>query len=230
MACKRPILRRRLRRPVLEDVDGVPLLVLPGVLNPVIFRSGTLLARTLTKLPRGASPAADDPPWALDMGTGSGIGAVFAARHGYRVIGVDINPEAVRCARINVLLNQLEEQVEIRPGDLFDGLEGQQFDLVLFNPPFFVGQPRDAYDRAWRSTDVLERFARGLPQVLKPTGQALVILSSDGSPERMLDEFRRQPVAVETVAGKDYGNEIMHVYSVRRRKEKDHDATPGAAR
>lgn len=218
---QRPILRRRLRRPVLECVDGVPLLVLPGVLNPVIFRSGTLLVRTLAGLPAADSSPAPHSACALDLGTGSGIGAIFAARRGYQAIGIDINPEAVRCARINVLLNRLEPQVEIRHGDLFAGVAGQQFDLVLFNPPFFVGQPRDAGDMAWRSRDVLERFARELPPVLKPTGLALVVLSSHGSPERMLDVLRQQPVAIEVVANRDFGNEIMHVYSVRRSRSDD---------
>ena len=96
---------------------------------------------------------------ALDMGTGSGVGAIFAARRGYRVVAVDINPQAVRCARINTLLNRLEERIEVRRGDLFEPVRGERFDLVLFNPPFFVGEPRSDLDRAWRGREVLERFA-----------------------------------------------------------------------
>ena len=37
---KRPFLLPRVRKPVLERIDGVPLLSLPEVLNPVVFRSG----------------------------------------------------------------------------------------------------------------------------------------------------------------------------------------------
>ena len=48
----------------------------------------------------------------LDMGTGSGVGAVFAARNAARVVAVDVNPEAVRCARINVLLHHIEDRVD----------------------------------------------------------------------------------------------------------------------
>src|SRR5205823_1604642 len=113
-----------------------------------------------------AGLAPGGPGRALDMGTGSGIGAVFAARAGYRVVGVDLNPEAVRCARINALMNRLEDRLEAREGDLFAPVAGERFDLILFNPPFFRGEPRDALDMAWRSVDVLERFAEGLPSAL----------------------------------------------------------------
>jgi len=92
-------LGRRYRRLVLERVDGVPLVVLPEVFNPVLLRTGAFLARSI----RAPDPMPAVAPRALDVGTGSGIGAIFAARLGYHVVGVDINPEAVRCAGINVL-------------------------------------------------------------------------------------------------------------------------------
>jgi HemK-related putative methylase len=114
----------------------------------------------------------------LDMGTGSGIGAIVAARCGARVVAVDVSPEAVRCARINVLLNRVEDNVDVRRGDLFEPVQGSQFDLILFNPPFFAGAPRELWEHAWRSEDALDRFARDLPTFLSPTGRALVVVSS----------------------------------------------------
>ena len=76
------------------------------------------------------------------MGTGSGVCAVFAARHAHRVVAVDINPGAVRCAALNALLNHVEARIEVRQGDLFAPVARERFDLVLFNPPFFVGAQR----------------------------------------------------------------------------------------
>ncbi len=207
------MLGRRYRRLVLERVDGVPLLVLPEVFNPVLFRTGAFLARCV----RPPAPAAADEPRALDVGTGSGIGAIFAARLGYRVVGVDLNPAAVRCARINVMLNQLEARVEIRPGDLFAPVAGDRFDLVLFNPPFFRGTPADRLDLAWRATDVLERFAGGLSGAISPAGEALIVLSTDGEWRAMLWALDAGGFAVRPVATQDFGNEILTVYSARPR-------------
>jgi release factor glutamine methyltransferase len=94
------------------------------------------------------------------------------------VVAVDISPEAVRCARINVLLNRVEDRVEVRCGDLFEPVCGERFDLVLFNPPFYAGTPRELWEFAWRAQSVLDRFARDLPSVLTPSGHALVVVST----------------------------------------------------
>lgn len=212
---RRPWLRRRLGRVVVEKVDGVNLVVLPQVFNPVVFRTGTFLSQSIAALPdidRGGDGSR--PPRALDMGTGSGIGAVFAARHGYAVTAVDINPQAVRCARINALLNGLEERIEARCGDLFEAVANETFDLVLFNPPFFDGRPRDALDAAWRSADVQERFAAGLDRALRVGGQALIVLSTDGSP-RLLNHFEKFRMKVEVVDRRAYGTESLLLYSVQ---------------
>jgi methylase of polypeptide subunit release factors len=207
------VIGRRYRRLVLERVDGVPLVIFPDVFNPVLLRSGVFLARNLPAPVRSNEP--DSPrPRALDVGTGSGIGAIFAARLGYQVVAIDLNPEAVRCARVNVLLNHLDARVEIRPGDLFAPVAGQRFDLVMFNPPFFRGVPSDQLDRAWRAPDVIERFADGLGQVLRPGGQARIVLSTDGEWRAMLDALGSVGLAVHSAVGKDFGNEVLTVYAV----------------
>ncbi|MBV8199646.1 MAG: methyltransferase, partial [Acidobacteria bacterium] len=209
LQARRPFLERRIRRPVLERIDGLPFVVLPEVLNPVVFRSGAFLARTVAALPpaaggNGARPLAAPAAvgalaalTALDMGTGSGVGAVFAARRGYQVVGVDLNPDAVRCARANVLLNGLEEKIAIRHGDLFGPVAGERFDLVLWNPPFFRGEPRSNFDLAWRATDVMERFAAGLPGALAPGGVALVLVSTDGDAAGMIGALTAQGFDLE---------------------------------
>ena len=69
----------------------------------------------------------------LDVGTGSGILALAAARVGAKgVVAVDIDPDAVRVARENVAHNGLEDAIEVRQGDLLQGLS-QQFDFAAAN-------------------------------------------------------------------------------------------------
>ncbi|HWQ13255.1 MAG TPA: HemK2/MTQ2 family protein methyltransferase [Roseiflexaceae bacterium] len=200
--------RLRHNRLVIEWVAGRPIVVLPQVFNPKLLRSGAMLAGALDErlVPEGAA--------VLDMGTGSGIGAVFAARRARRVVAVDINPEAVRCARINALLNRVEGRVEVRQGDLFAPLAGERFDVVLFNPPFFRGRPQDLLDHAWRSVDVAERFAAGLAAHLAPGGRALVILSSDGDERAFLEAFRAHELRVSVAARRDLWNEILTIYAI----------------
>lgn len=192
----------------LERVQGVPILVTPSVFNPKVPRTGALLAAQLDARVVGAD--AD----VLDMGTGSGVCAVFAARYARRVVAVDINPAAVRCAGINARLNHAENRIEVRHGDLFAPVSGERFDLILFNPPFLQGTPRDDRDRAWRSTDVPERFAAGLPAHLKPGGSALVVLSTFGGAPSFLEEFHRRGLAVSVLTERRFVNERLAIFRI----------------
>lgn len=198
--------RHRHNRVVLEYVAGRPILVLPQVFNPKLFRTGAYLATTLNDwlIPPGAR--------VLDMGTGSGIGAVFAARWADHVTAIDINEEAVRCARINVLLNRVEDRVEVRHGDLFEPVRGERFDVVLFNPPFFRGEPDAPFDYAWRSNDTVERFASGLSDHLMSSGYALVLLSTIGDIETFLQAFREHGFSIDVVAEQNVFVETFIVY------------------
>jgi release factor glutamine methyltransferase len=211
---KRPFLLARVRRYTIESVDGIPLVVWPEVLNPVIFRSGEFLARAIARQGFAAPPVCRPVPLALDMGTGSGICAIFAAQRGYRVTAIDLNPEAVRCATTNVVLNRLQHEIQVLEGDLFLPVNGQRFDLVLFNPPFFRGQPKNRFELAWRSMDVFERFAAGLPDALLPDGRALIVLSTDGD-AGMLTALKQNGLKVEPVLRRNFGNEIMTIYCAR---------------
>jgi release factor glutamine methyltransferase len=193
----------------LERVHGIPLLVTPSVFNPKVTRTGAFLAAHLDS--RLVHADAD----VLDMGTGSGVCAVFAARHARRVVAVDINPAAVRCAGINAQLNHLERRIEVRHGDLFAPVEGELFDLIVFNPPFLRGAPRDDCDRAWRSTDVAERFAAGLGAHLKSVGSALVVLSTFGDAQVFLEEFRRHGLTISVLAERRFFNERLAIFKLQ---------------
>lgn len=68
-----------------------------------------------------------------DVGTGSGILAIAAARLGAaRVLAVDSDPVAVRAARENVTRNGVTARVTVCEGYLLDGVRGP-FDLVVAN-------------------------------------------------------------------------------------------------
>jgi release factor glutamine methyltransferase len=191
----------------LEWVQGVPILVTPSVFNPKIPRTGAFLAAQLD-----AVSLVGEQAQVLDMGTGSGVCAVFAARRARRVVAVDINPAAVRCAGVNALLNHLEHRIEVRHGDLFAPVQGERFDLILFNPPFLRGTPRDDRERAWRSTDVAERFAAGVHEHLNPGGSVLVVLSTFGKAQVFLDEFRRRGFAISVLAQQRFINEQLAIF------------------
>ena len=195
----------------LERVQDVRVLVIPSVANPKVLRTGAFFASRIDA--RLVSPATS----VLDMGTGSGICALFAARHTARVTAVDVSPAAVRCTRLNALLNGLENHIDVRLGDLFEPLAGQRFDLVLFNPPFYVGAPKDMRDAAWRSEDTARRFAAGLSDHLASGGVALVLLSSFGDACALFEsELRANGFDLSVFARRRFVNETLTIVRAKR--------------
>jgi HemK-related putative methylase len=190
----------------LERVLELRILVMPGVANPKLLRTGAFFAAQLDACELAPDAAV------LDMGTGSGVCALVAARQARRVVAVDVSPAAVRCAQLNALLNGLDERVDVREGDLFAPLEGERFDLVLFNPPFLLGAPKDHRDAAWRSDDAALRFAAGLGEHLAPHGAALVLLSSFGDACALYEaQLRASGFRLEVFARRRFINETLTI-------------------
>lgn len=73
----------------------------------------------------------------LDMGTGTGVQAIQAVFNGAKMaVAVDINPEAVACAKENVLLNGFQDKISVIESDLFNNLDRDlKFDLIIANLP-----------------------------------------------------------------------------------------------
>ena len=198
----------------LERVRDMRIMVIPSVSNPNVLRTGAFFAEQIDSRLIGAGTSV------LDMGTGSGVCALFAARHARRVIAVDISGAAVRCTRLNAMLNGLEDRVDIRQGDLFAPLAGERFDLVLFNPPFYLGAPKDERDAAWRSSDTAQRFAAGLAGHLEAGGVALVLLSSFGDACALFEsELRANGFRLEIFARRRFINETLTILRATRASE-----------
>ena len=107
----------------------------------------------------------------LDLGSGCGVQALFAARHSQRVIATDINPAALRYTEFNAQLNNIEN-VECRLGDLFEPVADERFDLILSNPPFVIG-PKSEFiyrDNPLQLDEFSRQIVRAAPARLKDGG------------------------------------------------------------
>lgn len=175
---------------------GLDLVVLPGVLHPGHFRSSRLLARHLQSLPLEGLRVAD-------VGTGSGLLGLRAARSGAIVTALDIDPRAVACAQANVDRNDLGGRMRVRLSDVFDGApEGERYDLIVTNPPFYPREARGPADYAFAAGDehgFMARFTGSLPDRLAPGGEVLMIHSSDTDFGPVTALMTRQGLAVDGV-------------------------------
>jgi methylase of polypeptide subunit release factors len=113
---------------------------------------------------------------ALDLGTGCGVQALLAARHSAHVFAVDCNPRAVAFARFNVALNGADN-VTIHQGNFFEPVMGEQFDLIVSNPPFVIS-PESTFifrDGGVPGDRLCESLARAIPAHLSPGGFATLL-------------------------------------------------------
>ncbi|WP_189911085.1 methyltransferase [Streptomyces albogriseolus] len=75
---------------------------------------------------------------ALDVGTGSGIQALHAARHATRVTATDVNPRALHITALTLALSGAPA-ADLREGSLFAPLrDDETYDLIVSNPPFVI--------------------------------------------------------------------------------------------
>jgi methylase of polypeptide subunit release factors len=134
-----------------------------------------ILARLMVRTPVGS---------ALDVGTGSGQLALMLHPHAGRVVGVDLNPRALRFAAFNAALNGMR-RLELREGDLFAPVEGERFDLIVCNPPYVISPETNMVyrDSGLTGDSFSERVVRELPPHLAEAGVGQVLISWTHDPD-----------------------------------------------
>jgi release factor glutamine methyltransferase len=191
-------------------VAGFELEVFPGVFHPKYFGSSSILAKFVARLPLHERTF-------LEMGCGSGVIALSAARAGATVTAVDINPEAVRCTLANAARNQLS--VDARTGDLFSPVNGMSFDVVAWNPPFLPKDPASPPEAAFyggRHFALIRRFAGAAREYLRPGGCIYTVVSADVELTEIEGIFRQQDFTVSRALAKRWGlRETMVILCAR---------------
>jgi release factor glutamine methyltransferase len=115
---------------------GLPFRVTPAVLIP---RPETehLVEQAIDRATQFADPRI--PPLSiLDIGTGSGCIAIALAHQlpGATVTAIDLSSDALDLARQNAQLNNVANRIRFLQGDLLAPVAGEQFHLIVSNPPY----------------------------------------------------------------------------------------------
>lgn len=134
----------------------------------------------------------------LDLCSGSGCIGIAAAMHlpHVRVDLVEISEPAIAVARRNIAEHGLEERVQAICSDLFEGLSGERYDVILSNPPYVGAEELACLPAEYRhepvlglaggrdGLDLVRRILQNAPRHLDPGG---VIIVEVGNSARTLD-------------------------------------------
>lgn len=139
----------------------------------------------------------------LDLGTGCGVQALHAARHADELVATDVSRRALDFAAFNAAL--AGTALDLREGSLLDPVRGEQFDLVVSNPPFVITPPAahaaglpvmEYRDGAMPGDTLVAELVSGLGAHLAPGGVAQLL----GNWEHHAGEDWRERVACWLVA------------------------------
>jgi len=120
----------------------------------------------------------------LDVGTGTGILAIKCALKGCYVVGIDISRKAIRNAKFNARINDVDHLTCFVCGDATTALRDKcDFDVIVMNPPYLpsTGDPR-IDELSWNGgsdgTSLIAKIIDDLDRLLSKNGKLYFVFSS----------------------------------------------------
>ncbi|MCD6300998.1 MAG: methyltransferase [Staphylothermus sp.] len=130
----------------------------------------------------------------LDLGSGTGIVGIFLLKSNIceRVFFVDINEYALENTAYNIAYNNLWSRGIVIGNDSGECFKEHIFDLVVSNPPYLPGVPKDLYDKALLSGpkgfETITNFIDSVSKIIKRGGLFFLVYSSLSNPS-VIEEY-----------------------------------------
>lgn len=158
--------------------ESVKITGCPGVYYPA--EDSYMLARIVERKAFGR---------VLDVGTGTGIQGIVAAKAGCETCFSDISENALQCAEMNARLNGVHGR--FFRSDLFSSVEGR-FNTIIFNPPYLESGKEIRHtdlDGGVLGREIIDRFLSSVKEFLLPDNIVLVVENSDNRYMQDVESF-----------------------------------------
>ena len=147
----------------------------------------------------------------LEIGTGSGIVAMYASRLSDNITVTDINFDACLLAEKNFRENNIEN-IEILFGNLFEPVKNRKFDVILFNTPYLPTEDDEvledtinyAFDGGLNGRKVIDVFLNEVSNHLNDGGIVQLIQSSLSGNEETLTKLDEMGFIAEIAASEHF--------------------------
>ena len=150
---------------------SIKVIVKPGVFHPGLFISTKMLLNFIEGLNLVQKTF-------LELGAGSGIISILAAKKGAKVYASDISSIAIENIKLNAEKNGVD--IAVIRSDLFQNLINLKFDYIIINPPYYKKDPIKEEEYAWFCGQNHEYFVRlfdSLTDHIKKDSEVYMILS-----------------------------------------------------
>ncbi|WP_038358455.1 50S ribosomal protein L3 N(5)-glutamine methyltransferase [Bosea sp. UNC402CLCol] len=168
-------------------IHGLGFRVDERVIVPRSYIGELLMRGVLESEGLGLVPEPEAVDRVLDLCTGSACLAIIAAGRfpNAEVDAVELSPDALDVAGLNVADYDLGDRVHLLQGDLFAPLDGQRYDLIIANPPYvtaeevaafppeYASEPRMAHIAGADGLDLVHRILAQARNHLNPGGGLL---------------------------------------------------------
>ena len=160
----------------------------------------------------------------LEIGTGTGLITIYTAQRTRKVVATDINEHAIKCALKNTIFNRTYN-IELRKGNLFEPVEGEKFDLILFNTPYLPTSEDEklneelnaAFDGGIEGRDTIDAFIEQVKDYLNEGGRVQLVQSSLSDNEKTLTKLEELGFEAEIAASEKCFFEEIVVITARKR-------------
>lgn len=175
-----PLAKWYLRKERTYSKGGIRVKIRPGVFHPGLFSSTNFLLAFLSE-----QNVLDKS--LLELGCGSGIISITAAKSGAIVTASDLNTTAVQTVALNAKQNGVN--ISVKHSDLFDQIDPKVFDWIIINPPYYPQRPQNEEELAWYCGENFEYFQKLFLQIknyINSSSQIIMVLTLGCDVERIV--------------------------------------------
>jgi release factor glutamine methyltransferase len=192
----KPILTLYLKSERTASYDGFKLLVKKGVFHPLLFFSTKIFYGFIEGLNLNGKNF-------LEIGSGSGLLSLLALKKGAHVTAVDIDAAAVENTRLNFSKNfGSHHKARVLESNVFSGLQGEKFDVIVINPPYYFKKVVHPAQQAWYCGEdgiYFENLFSGLKNHTHPGSEVYMILEENCDVERIVSIARNHKIGMEKI-------------------------------
>lgn len=161
----------------------------------------------------------------LDLCTGSGAIAISLAKYlrGSEITASDISEKALKIAKKNAKINEVEKQIYFLKSDLYKRIPNQKYDIITSNPPYIKrdviknlnkdvqSEPVIALDGGWDGLDFYRKIVKDAPKYLKNKGYLCLEIGYDQK-EDVINILEFEKKFTKIICKKDlFGNDRVIV-------------------